>query len=84
LVQVINGQVVQSSLPQTGFLSNGESVSGYDLLPSDILTAEGWLPSEDNRPTYDETTQQLVFDSYTIRVDKVIINFKAVDMQIGA
>jgi hypothetical protein len=78
MIQVIDGQVVQDRLPQVGYLSNGESVSGYDLLPNETLTADGWLPSEDNIPAYDETTQILQFDSYTILPDKVIVNYIAV------
>jgi hypothetical protein len=76
MVQVIDNQVAQTSLPTTGYLSTGESVSGYNLLPPDKLKAESWLPTEDNIPTYDPATQMAVVDSYTIMPDKVTINYR--------
>jgi hypothetical protein len=42
-VQVINNKIVQIGLPQSGFLKDGTSVSGYDLLPINILIEEGWV-----------------------------------------
>jgi hypothetical protein len=84
MAQVINGQVVQTELPQTGFLRNGDSVSGYDLLPIEVLQGEGWLPSEDNKPAYNPDTQYLAVDNYTIQADKVIINYKVVDIVTGS
>lgn len=80
MVQVKNNEVVQSGLPCCGYLSNGESVSGYNLLPQEILLAEGWLPLEERRPEYNEETQCLVIDNYTVQKDKVIANYKAVDI----
>ena len=44
MIQVINGEIKQYSLPKTGILSTGETVSGYHLLDENILKDEGWLP----------------------------------------
>lgn len=80
MVQVINNKVVQTQLPCCGYLSNGDSVSGYNLLPQEVLKAEGWLPLEENKPQYDETTQYLEIDNYTILESKVTANYKVVDI----
>jgi len=76
LVQVINGKIAQYSLPKTGTLKNGSTVSGYHLLDEDILRDEGWLPLEDIPPEYDEETQYLVNDGYEILEDKVIKKYR--------
>jgi hypothetical protein len=81
MVQVINGQVMQDVLPQSGILSDGRSVSNYDLLPLNTLKTEGWLPCEENKPVYDKLTQYLVIDNYEVLSDKVIVNFKVVNEQ---
>jgi hypothetical protein len=83
MVQVKNNEVVQTELPQTGYLSNGESVSGYNLLPEEILRLEGWLPLEENRPEYDTETETLKLDNYTIMQDKVTANYKIVPIVIA-
>ena len=47
LIQVINGKIKHNtSLPKTGTLKNGSTVSGYHLLDEEILLDEGWLPLE--------------------------------------
>ncbi len=76
LVQVINGEIAQYSLPKTGTLKNGSTVSGYHLLDEDILRDEGWLPLEDVEPEYDMETQYLVQDGYEILEDKVIKKYR--------
>jgi hypothetical protein len=76
MIQVINGEVKQYSLPKVGILSTGESVSGYHLLDEEILSNEGWLPLEDVEPEYDEETQYLVQDGYEILEDKVIKKYR--------
>ena len=76
LVQVINGEITQRSLPKTNTLKNGSTVSGYHLLDENILKDEGWLPLEDNPPEYDEGTQYLVDDEYEILEDKVIKKYR--------
>ena len=76
LIQVINGEITQHSLPKTGTLSTGETVSGYHLLDEEILLDEGWLPLEDVEPEYDEETQYLVTDGYEILEDKVIKKYR--------
>jgi hypothetical protein len=80
-VQIKDGKVIKWELPCCGFLSNGESVSGYDLLSHETLIAEGWLPTVDNIPKYDETIQRLAIDNYEILDDKVIINYKVINVQ---
>ena len=76
LVQVINGKIAQYSLPKTGTLKDGSTVSGYHLLDEEILVDEGWLPLEDVEPEYDEETQYLVQDGYEILEDKVIKKYR--------
>ncbi len=80
LVQVINGKIAQYSLPKTGTLKNGSTVSGYHLLDDDILRDEGWLPLEDIQPEYDVETQYLVTDGYEILEDKVIKKYRIEDI----
>jgi len=80
LVQVINGKITQHSLPKTGTLKNGSTVSGYHLLDEEVLLDEGWLPLEDVEPEYDEETQYLVNDGHEILEDKVIKKYKIEDI----
>lgn len=82
LVQVENGQIVKWQLPKTGKLKDGRTVSGYDLLPLEILSQEGWLPLEDNQPEYDVETQYLINDGYEILSDKVVKKYKVEDIVI--
>ena len=79
-VQVINGKIAQYSLPKTGTLKNGSTVSGYHLLDNEILLDEGWLPLEDIPPEHDVETQYLVQDGYEILEDKVIKKYSIVDI----
>ncbi len=72
MIQIINGEIKQYSLPKTGTLKDGRTVSGYHLLDEEVLLDEGWLPLEDNPPEYDVETQYLVQDGYEILEDKVI------------
>jgi hypothetical protein len=76
LIQVINGKIAQYSLPKTGTLKNGSTVSGYHLLDEEVLLDEGWLPLEDNPPEHDEEIQYLVQDGYEILEDKVIKKYR--------
>lgn len=76
MIQVINGEIKQYSLPKTGILKNGSTVSGYHLLDEDLLKDEGWLPLEDNSPLYDTNTQYLMSDGYEILEDKVIKKYR--------
>lgn len=80
MIQVIDGEIVKYSLPKTGTLKNGSTVSGYHLLDEEILSNEGWLPLEDVEPEYDEETQYLVNDGYEILEDKVIKKYKIEDI----
>ena len=76
MIQVINGEIKQYSLPKTGILKDGRTVSGYHLLDEEMLREEGWLPLEDNSPEYDQETQYLINDGYEILEDKVIKKYK--------
>jgi hypothetical protein len=80
MIQVINGEIKQYSLPKTGILKDGSTVSGYHLLDEEILKEEGWLPLEDNSPEYDRETQYLINDGYEILEDKVIKKYKIEDI----
>ena len=76
MIQVINGEIKQYSLPKVGTLSDGSTVCGYHLLDEDTLRDEGWLPLEDNPPEYNEETQYLIQDGYEILEDKVIKKYR--------
>lgn len=76
MIQVINNKITKYTLPKTGTLSTGKTVSGYHLLSQEILEAEGWLPLEDIKPEYDEKTQYLIQDGYEILEDKVIKKYR--------
>ena len=80
-IRVANSKIIETQLPKTGTLKNGQTVSGYDLLVEDILLAEGWLPFEENKPEYDEDTQYLEFIDYTITEDKIIANYTVKDIE---
>lgn len=76
MIQVINGEIKQYSLPKTGTLKDGRTVSGYHLLDEEVLLEEGWIPLEDVKPEYDEKTQYLASDGYEILEDKVIRKYR--------
>jgi hypothetical protein len=80
MIQVINNKITKYTLPKTGTLKDGRTVSGYHLLDEDILRDEGWLPLEDMVPEYDEETQYLVNDGYEILEDKVIKKYRIEDI----
>ena len=64
------------SLPKTGILKDGSTVSGYHLLDEEVLLDEGWLPLEDNPPEYDVETQYLIQDGYEILDYKVTKKYR--------
>ena len=72
MIQVKENKIVKYSLPKTGMLSTGETVSGYHLLDEETLRSEGWLPLEDIRPEYDSETHYLQPSGYDIQEDKVV------------
>ena len=76
MIQVIEGKIKQYSLPKTGVLKDGSTVSGYHLLDEELLIDEGWLPLEDIPPEYDIGTQYRVNDGYEILEDKVIKKYR--------
>lgn len=80
MIQVLDGEITKYSLPKTGTLKDGRTVSGYHLLDEEILTQEGWLPLEDIKPEYDENTQYLIDDGYEILEDRVIKKYRVEDI----
>ena len=76
MIQIIDNKITKYSLPKSGRLSTGETVSGYHLLDEEILKQEGWLPLEDIKPEYNKETHCLVDDGYDIQEDKVIKLYK--------
>ena len=78
--KIENNQVTQTSLPTSGILSDGRSVSNYNLLPESVLLAEGWLPLVESKPVYDPATQELQLTEYTTEKDKVTANYVVVDI----
>ena len=75
MIQVKENKI-KYSLPKSGRLSTGETVSGYHLLDEEILKDEGWLPLEDIRPEYDNETHYLQPSGYDIQEDKVVRLYK--------
>lgn len=69
-VLIENGQVTKTRLPKIGTLKNGSTVSNYNLLPHDVLIAEGWLPLIDEPPATDEK-HRAVITRYEIFADRV-------------
>lgn len=67
-------------LPHSGTLSDGRTVSNYHLLPVETLTAEGWKPIEEVKPTYDEATQYLEVDTAIDAGDKITVTYVVVDI----
>ena len=80
MIQVKENKIVKYSLPKTGILSTGETVSGYHLLDEEILKDEGWLPLEDIRPEYDNETHYLQPSGYDIQDDKVVRLYEIVEI----
>ena len=76
MIQVIDGDIKQYSLPKVGTLKDDSTVSGYHLLDEETLRNEGWLPLEDNPPLYDINTKYLINDGYEILEDKVIKKYR--------
>ena len=65
-----NGEVTKTRLPKTGVLSDGSTVSNYNLLPHDVLIAEGWLPLIDDPPETDDKHRAII-TGYEIFPDRV-------------
>lgn len=78
MVKVINNQIVAHNLPETGYLSDGSSVSGYDKLPLEVLQLEGWLPLAEEMPKCGDN-QHLELYEHRIELDKVVRVHVAVD-----
>lgn len=62
-VRVVDGEVVERTLPRTGYLSDGQPVSNYHQLSPATLSAEGWVKvQETNEPDFDLETQYTSWD----------------------
>jgi len=72
--RVENGNVVVG-LPSIGTLKNGNSVSGYNLLPEGILIEEGWLPLIENIPQYNNETEVLQGPNYVVETTQITANY---------
>ena len=80
MIQVNDNKITKYSLPKSGRLSTGETVSGYHLLDEETLRQEGWLPLEDIRPEYDNETHYLQPNGYDIQEDKVVRLYEIVEI----
>lgn len=80
MIQVIDNKITKYSLPKSGKLSTGETVSGYHLLDEETLRSEGWLPLEDIRPEYNSETHYLQPNGYDIQEGKVIRLYEIVEI----
>ena len=72
---VSNGQVEKVGLPTTSTLSDGRTVSGFNLFDPSILILEGWFPIEENKPIFNELTEHLSFLNYEVQSNKVISHY---------
>lgn len=81
MLKIKDNKIIEYSLPKVGTLKNGETVSGYDLLPIETLKKEGWLPLENIRPEFDWKTHDLKSDGYEILETKVKAKYKIVEIQ---
>jgi len=70
-----NGEVTKTRLPKVGTLKDGSTVSNYNLLPHDVLLAEGWLPLIDETPETDEK-HRAVRSGYEIYEDRVEVVYE--------
>ena len=82
-VLIEDGVIVQDSLPLSGYLKDGRSISGYSMLPEEVLLGEGWLQAERVMPEYDPATQRLVVDSVETTGNKAVITYRAMDILVG-
>ncbi len=80
MIQVKDNKITKYSLPKSGRLSTGETVSGYHLLDVETIRQEGWLPLEDIRPEYDNGTHYLQPNGYDIQEDKVVKLYEIVEI----
>lgn len=80
MIQVKEGKIVRYSLPKTGELSDGRTVSGYNNLPEGTLREEGWLPLAVEEPEYNPDTHVLTFDRYDIQKDRVVKLYKVIEI----
>ena len=78
MFKVIDGKIVERSLPRSGCLKTGQSVSGYDkLMLSDpkIAKEEGWLPVKEIIPKHDPKTHILVLGSEKVLTDRIEVTY---------
>lgn len=71
------------TLPSSGQLANGLWVSNYNLLPDDMLLAEGWLPLEEVRPVLTDG-QYYQLDSAIEENGKIVATYIAIDIPAPA
>ena len=79
MIQIIDNEIIQIGLPKVGTMQDGSTVSGYNLLDSETLKAEGWLPIEDIKPEYDPATQILKDAGWDIQADKAVKLYEIAD-----
>ncbi len=77
---VENNQVTKVGLPQTGYLKDGSSVSGYNLLDHETLLQEGWLPIRDELPEYNHETNYLQRGGYEVKEGEVVVIYEVVEI----
>lgn len=75
--RIIN-EALELSLPYMGVLSDGRTVSNYNLLPESVLLAEGWLPLIEDKPEYNPETQELRQIGYTVENNIITVSYEAV------
>lgn len=82
MVQVKNNEITLRSVPEN-YTHEDESVTlGYNLLPTEELSKDGWVEVVEVKPTYNPDTQYLTLESEVVGVNKVTATYKVVDIVI--
>jgi len=78
MARIIDG-IAELTLPDSGILMDGRTVSNYHLLPDAVLLAEGWKPLTEIRPEFDAATQSMALDTVVDTGDTITATYKAVE-----
>ena len=76
----IKNDTLQVGLPKKGTLSDGSTVMGYDKLPEEILTQEGWHPYQEAKPDHDPNTHYLIRGDYHFEDGKIVQNYATAEL----
>ena len=80
LVQVKNNEITLRHVPENYTHEDGSVTLGYNLLPIEELSRDGWVEVVEVKPTYNPETQYLSLESEVVGVNKVTATYKVVDI----